>query len=95
MKGLGTLFLLLTTCLALRADDAATLPDIQVQENFTESLVRLTSLAEVATVLVYPCHWALLAKACVSWGIHLVHDISNPRGPSWPDCWVILRFPED
>ncbi|XP_055467637.1 protein AMBP isoform X1 [Psammomys obesus] len=39
MKGLGTLFLLLTTCLALRADDAATLPDIQVQENFIESLI--------------------------------------------------------
>lgn len=66
MQGLGTLFLLLTACLAARADQASTLPDIQVQENFSESRVRLASLAEVATVAVGPCSWALLAKAYLS-----------------------------
>lgn len=39
MQGLRTLFLLLTACLALRADPASTLPDIQVQENFSESRI--------------------------------------------------------
>lgn len=66
MQGLRTLFLLLTACLASRADQALTLPDIQVQENFSESRVRLASLAEVATVAVGPCYWALLAKAYLS-----------------------------
>lgn len=56
MQVLGALFLLLTTCLASMADDTLTLPDIQVQENFIESRVRLTSLAEMATVVVWPCH---------------------------------------
>ncbi|XP_051018961.1 protein AMBP [Acomys russatus] len=37
MQGLGTLCLLLTTCLAARAEDTLTLPDIQTQENFDES----------------------------------------------------------
>ncbi|EDL31123.1 alpha 1 microglobulin/bikunin, isoform CRA_b [Mus musculus] len=39
MQGLRTLFLLLTACLASRADPASTLPDIQVQENFSESRI--------------------------------------------------------
>ncbi|XP_052573012.1 protein AMBP-like isoform X1 [Peromyscus californicus insignis] len=37
MQGLGTLFLLLTASLASKADPVETLPDIQVQENFSES----------------------------------------------------------
>lgn len=68
MQGLRTLFLLLTACVASRADPVPTLSDIQVQENFSESRVRLASLAEIATVVAYPCHWALLAKTCLSWG---------------------------
>lgn len=71
MQCLGALFLLLTACLTSKADNVPTLPDIQVQENFNEARVRLPSLAEVATVVVCPWHWALLAKACLSWGARL------------------------
>ncbi|XP_036033217.1 protein AMBP [Onychomys torridus] len=39
MQGLGTLFLLLTASVALKADAVETLPDIQVQENFSESRI--------------------------------------------------------
>lgn len=90
MQGLGTLLLLLPAFLASRADHVSTLPDFQVQENFSESRVRLASLAEVATVVVCPCPWALQGKACLSWGVYpssyLVDGISISRGPSWPDC---------
>ncbi|XP_076420461.1 protein AMBP-like isoform X1 [Peromyscus maniculatus bairdii] len=37
MQGLGTLFLLLAASLASKADPVETLPDIQVQENFSVS----------------------------------------------------------
>lgn len=82
MQGLGTLFLLLTSCVVSRADPVPALPDIQVQENFSESRVKLSSLAEMATVVACLYHWALLAKAYLSWGVcfPIVH-ISIPRGP--------------
>lgn len=62
MQGLGTLFLLLTACLASRADPVS---DIQVQENFSESRVRLASLTEIDTGVAYPCHWTLTAETCL------------------------------
>lgn len=78
MQGLGTLFLLLATCVASRAD-----LDIQVQENFSESRVRLAPLAETDTVVACPCHWALMAKTSLSWGGRppILYTISHPRGP--------------
>lgn len=49
MRSLGTLLLLLTACLAVSASPVLTLPnEIQVQENFDLSRVRLASLAAMA-----------------------------------------------
>ena len=49
MRSLSGLLLLLTACLAVNASSVPTLPDdIQVQENFDLSRVRLASLAEMA-----------------------------------------------
>lgn len=58
MQSLGTLLLQLTACLAVSASPVTTLPDdIQVQENFDLSRVRLASLAAMAGC---PSGWALL-----------------------------------
>lgn len=83
MQGLGTLFLLLTACLASRADPV---PDIQVQENFSESRVRLASLTEIDTVVAYLCHWAFMAETCLSGGgrLPVLCTISQSLGgPPW------------
>lgn len=57
MRSLGALLLLLTACLAVRASPVPTPPaDIQVQENFDLSRVRLACLAAMAGC---PSCWAL------------------------------------
>lgn len=57
MWSLRALFLLLTACLAVSASPVLTLPDdIQVQENFDISRVRLASQAAMAGCL---SRWAL------------------------------------
>lgn len=81
MRSLSGLLLLLTACLAVNASSVPTLPDdIQVQENFDLSRVRLASLAVMAGCL---SGWALLAgrgKSYVPWGLSLC--IWNSRGGS-------------
>lgn len=81
MWSLSGLLLLLTACLAVNASSVPTLPDdIQVQENFDLSRVRLVSLAVMAGCL---SGWALLAgrgKSHVPWGLSLC--IWNSRGGS-------------
>lgn len=72
MRSLRGLLLLLTACLAVKASPVPTLPDdIQVQENFDLSRVRLASLAMIVGCL---SGWALLAerdKSYVPWGLTL------------------------
>lgn len=50
MQSLGALPLLLVACVVVSANPVPTLPDIQVQENFDISRVRLASLGAMAGV---------------------------------------------
>lgn len=50
MQSLGALPLLLAACVVVSANPVPTLPDIQVQENFDISRVRLASLGAMAGV---------------------------------------------
>ncbi|XP_052032576.1 protein AMBP-like [Apodemus sylvaticus] len=71
MQGLGILFLLLTACLASRADHVSTGPDIQVQENFTWSRMygKWYTLAIGST-----CPWVKRIKTDMSVGTLVLQE---------------------
>lgn len=85
MRSPGSLLLLLSACLAVRANPEPTLPDsIQAQENFDLSRVRLASGVTVGS------SWG---RSCLPWGLPL--PIWNPgAGPQRLSCSHCLGFGE-
>jgi hypothetical protein len=81
MQGLGALCLLLTTCLVASAGPVPTPPDdIQVQENFDVSRVRLAEVPQWCCVQDTGLYWA--GSDCPgSQSPHVELQGSSPKGP--------------